>query len=108
MSRMDRYKNIHKKAKPLKKESTGFFRRERQKDKALNDPRDEATRIYQLIRILLILPEKDKLMTIKPLIPMQKQETKKDLIKRRKIFLRGRKSQKKFVQKRNVRGGKSF
>jgi len=56
----------------------------------------------------LILPEKDKLMTIKPLIPMQKQETKKDLIKRRKIFLRGRKSQKKFVQKRNVRGGKSF
>ena len=47
MSRMDRYKNIHKKAKPLKKESTGFFRRERQKDKALNDSRDEATRIYQ-------------------------------------------------------------
>lgn len=25
MSRMDRYKNIHKKAKPLKKESTGFL-----------------------------------------------------------------------------------
>lgn len=47
MSRMDRYKNIHKKAKPLKKESTGFFRRERQKDKAMNDLRDEATRIYQ-------------------------------------------------------------
>lgn len=45
MSRMDRYKNIHKKAKPLKNESSSIFRRERKKEKPVE--LDDATRIYQ-------------------------------------------------------------
>ncbi len=45
MSRMDRYKNIHKKAKPLKDDSSSIFRRERKKEKYVEQ--DDATRIYQ-------------------------------------------------------------
>ena len=45
MSRMDRYKNIHKKAKPLKNESSSIFRRERKKGNPVEQ--DGATRIYQ-------------------------------------------------------------
>ncbi|MBF8808027.1 MAG: LCP family protein [Enterococcus lacertideformus] len=49
MSRMDRYKNIHKKAKPLKNETSGLFRRERKNTKEGNEKiaQDDATRIYQ-------------------------------------------------------------
>lgn len=49
MSRMDRYKNIHKKAKPLKNEPSGLFRRERKKNKEENKhiDQEDATRIYQ-------------------------------------------------------------
>lgn len=45
MSRMDRYKNIHKKAKPLKDDSSSIFRRERKKEKYVEQ--DDHTRIYQ-------------------------------------------------------------
>lgn len=45
MSRMDRYKHIHRKAKPLKNESSSIFRRERKKEKPVEQ--DDATRIYQ-------------------------------------------------------------
>ena len=41
MSRMDRYKNIHKKAKPLKDDSSSIFRRERKKEKYVEQ--DDAT-----------------------------------------------------------------
>ncbi|WP_165006884.1 MULTISPECIES: LCP family protein [unclassified Enterococcus] len=48
MSRMDRYKDIHKKAKPLKRAPSSFFaRRERQERKEEQLRREDATRIYQ-------------------------------------------------------------
>ncbi|EOH89813.1 LCP family protein [Enterococcus villorum] len=49
MSRMDRYKNIHKKAKPLKNETDNLFRRthKNKKEKQHQVETDDATRIYR-------------------------------------------------------------
>lgn len=46
MSRMDRYKDIHKKAKPLKRDTGSIFaRRERKRTRMENE--EDATRIYE-------------------------------------------------------------
>ncbi|AFM71269.1 hypothetical protein EHR_12000 [Enterococcus hirae ATCC 9790] len=74
----------------------------------MNDPRDEATRIYQPDQDSSYSSREGQANDYQTPYSYAKAGNKKDLIKRRKIFLRGRKSQKKFVQKRNVRGGKSF
>lgn len=46
MSRMDRYKDIHKKAKPLKRDTGSIFaRRERKRTRMENE--EDASRIYE-------------------------------------------------------------
>lgn len=84
MSRMDRYKNIHKKAKPLKDDSSSIFRRERKKKSMLNK-----MMLHVSIKIIRNLPT--GLMRKRRYIsgnqhptPIKKQLNKRSLLLRKK------------------------